>query len=203
MLLYFGKLLRLMSEIKLILGSKSPRRQSLIKELGFEVEIRQKEVEEIYPETLDSKMVPEYLSRLKAEPLIDSIKDNEVLVTSDTIVLLDDEVIGKPKSEKDAKEMIGRLSGRSHEVITGVCLTSIDKQITFSSTTHVEFDDLSQGEIDSYVDKFQPMDKAGSYAIQEWIGYIGVKGIRGCYYNVMGLPLNALYQSLKENFIEK
>lgn len=189
-----------MSNFKLVLGSKSPRRQALIQELGFPVEIRIKEVEEIYPDDLPSEKVPEFLAKLKAAPLTDSLYDDEILVTSDTIVLLDGEVIGKPKNAAGAKEMLARLSGNTHTVISGVCLTSSKKQYSFSSDTKVFFDVLSSDEINHYVDTFQPMDKAGSYGIQEWIGYIGVSKIEGCYYNVMGLPLHDLYRALKAEF---
>ena len=189
-----------MSNFKLVLGSKSPRRQALIQELGFPVEIRMKEVEEIYPDDLASEDVPEFLAKLKASPLKNGLKDDEILVTSDTIVLLDGEVVGKPVDSDGAKEMLARLSGNSHTVISGVCLTSNKKQHSFSSHTNVFFNDLSSEEINHYVDTFQPMDKAGSYGIQEWIGYIGVSKIEGCYYNVMGLPLHDLYRALKTKF---
>jgi septum formation protein len=186
-----------MLDIKLILGSKSPRRQALIQELGYPVEIRVTEVEEIYPDSIASEEVPEYLARLKAVPLINGLTKNEVLITSDTIVLLEDEVIGKPTSAENARKMLHKLSGKTHNVITGVCMTSTDKAYSFSSVTKVFFSELTSAEIDYYVDKFSPMDKAGSYAIQEWIGYIGVAKIEGCYYNVMGLPLHDLNKNLK------
>ena len=189
-----------MSKLKLVLGSKSPRRQSLILELGFPVEMRVKEVEEIYPGSLPPREVPEFLAELKSQPLVDTLQDNEILVTSDTIVLLDNEVIGKPESPEDAKRMLKRLSNHSHDVITGVCLTSKKKKHCFSSTTKVHFSEITPEEIEHYVNTFSPMDKAGSYAIQEWIGYIGVSGINGCYYNVMGLPLHDLYHALKSEF---
>lgn len=190
-----------MSNFKLILGSKSPRRQALIKELGFPVEIRTKEVEEIYPEDLPSTDVPEYLAKLKAAPLKDSLSDGEILVTSDTIVLLDGQVVGKPANEEAAKDMLRKLSGSTHTVITGVCLTSQNTEDTFSSQTKVFFGELSEEEINHYVETFKPLDKAGSYGIQEWIGYIGVSKIEGCYYNVMGLPLHDLYRKLKSKHL--
>lgn len=190
-----------MSNCKLVLGSKSPRRQSLIQELGFPVEIRMKEVEEIYPSDLPSNEVPVFLAKLKAEPLLDSLRDDEILITSDTIVLLDNAVIGKPKSKEDAKKMLAHLSGKMHTVISGVCMSSNKLQHSFSSYTQVYFDDLSSDEIEHYVETFLPLDKAGSYGIQEWIGYIGVAKIEGCYYNVMGLPLHDLYKELKDKFL--
>ncbi len=189
-----------MSSFKLVLGSKSPRRQALIKELGFPVEVRIKEVEEIYPDDLPSQDVPEFLAKLKASPLQGSLSDEEILVTSDTIVLLDGEVVGKPADSSAAKQMLARLSGKTHTVISGVCLTSNKKQHSFSSHTKVFFNTLSSEDINHYVEMFQPMDKAGSYGIQEWVGYIGVSKIEGCYYNVMGLPLHDLYRALKAEF---
>ena len=191
-----------MERISLIIGSKSPRRQDLIKELRFPVEIRTEDVEEIYPDTLDPRMVPEYLSKLKAEPLVESLRDNDTLVTSDTIVLLDNDVIGKPKSEEEARNMLGRLSNRTHEVITGVCLTSNKKEFVFSSITKVTFSELSSEDIEHYVRAYSPMDKAGSYAIQEWIGFIGISKIEGCYYNVMGLPLHDLRRAIISEFVK-
>ncbi|MFT5859341.1 MAG: septum formation protein [Flavobacteriaceae bacterium] len=189
-----------MDNITLILGSKSPRRQSLIKELGFPVEVRLSEVEEIYPDALDPKSVPEFLARLKARPHLSALNANEVLITSDTIVLLDDEVIGKPKSEEEARKMLQKLSGRVHEVITGVCLTALSKEHTFSTVTQVSFSELSDTDIAHYVATYSPMDKAGSYAIQEWIGFFGISKINGCYYNVMGLPLHDLRKELLAHF---
>ena len=189
-----------MSEMKLILASKSPRRQNLLGELGIPYEIRIKEVDEIYPEDLSPREVPEYLARLKAEPLLSTLQPNEILITSDTIVLLEGKVIGKPRDFAHAKEILQQLSGKTHEVITGVALHSLKHTCTFSSVTKVSFDHLKNEEIDRYVHDKQPLDKAGAYGIQEWIGYIGVKGIEGCYYNVMGLPLHDLYHMLKKEF---
>lgn len=183
---------------KLVLGSKSPRRQALVKELGYPVEIRIDEIEEIYPDYLEAQKVPEYLARLKAQPLINSLSEGEVLITSDTVVLLDGNVVGKPKDRDDAFAMLQKLSGNQHLVVTGVALNSKEKEICFSTHTEVYFSELTEEEIEHYVDTYQPMDKAGSYGIQEWIGYIGVREIRGCYYNVMGLPLHDLYHKLKE-----
>ena len=189
-----------MDKIKIVLASKSPRRQQLIKELGFDFEIRTKEVEEIYPPELNHYKVPEFLAALKAGPIAPTLTHNEVLLTSDTIVLSEGNILGKPKNEREATEMIQALSGKSHKVITGVQLKSLDKCISFSSITTVFFSNLTPDEISFYVDKYKPMDKAGSYGIQEWIGYIGISKIEGCYYNVMGLPIHDVYQSLKEHF---
>ena len=183
---------------KLVLGSKSPRRQALVMELGYPVEIRIDEIEEIYPEYLEVEKVPEYLARLKAQPLIQTLSEDEVLVTSDTVVIFNGEVVGKPKDRNDAVRMLQQLSGNQHLVVTGVALNSKDKEVTFSTHTEVYFSDLTDEEIEHYIDTCSPMDKAGSYGIQEWIGYIGVREIKGCYYNVMGLPLHDLYRKLKE-----
>lgn len=186
--------------MKIILGSKSPRRQQLVQEIGLPVELRIQEVDEVYPNDLPLDKIPEYLSELKAQPLLKELQDDEILLTSDTIVLLNGKVLGKPKDEKDAKAMIRQLSTNTHDVITGFHLTSKSKSHTASSITKVTFSELTEEEISHYVDTFKPLDKAGSYGIQEWIGYIGVKGIEGCYYNVMGLPVSAIYQVLKKEF---
>lgn len=187
---------------KIVLGSKSPRRQELLKSLGFNIEIRTKEIEENFPEEMDVLEVAEYLAKLKSEPLINSISSSELLITSDTVVLRDNAILGKPFDRKEAIEMITSLSDKEHQVITGVCLTTHDRQITFSNSTTVQFDDLELVEIEYYVDNFKPYDKAGAYGIQEWLGYVGIKKIEGCYYNVMGLPMNALYQKIKKEFPE-
>lgn len=186
--------------MRLILSSKSPRRQQLLQTLGFPVEIRIKEVDEIYPEDLAPYDVPEYLAKLKAEPHYGSLNDSEILVTSDTVVLFEGKILGKPKDRNDAIEMLKILSGSSHSVVSGVALTSNNKQISFSTKTEVYFSELNDTEIIHYIDQYKPFDKAGSYGIQEWIGYIGVKRINGCYYNVMGLPLHDLYHQLNKHF---
>ena len=186
------------SQHKIILASKSPRRQELLKGLDLDFEIRLKEVEELYPENLTAQKVPEYLSKLKAGAFQDDLKDQELLITSDTIVILDNEILEKPKSEEDAKSMIRKMSGKTHDVVTGVALTSANKQVVFSDTTEVTFDDLEESEIEYYVSKYQPFDKAGAYGVQEWIGYVAIKKLVGSYYNVMGLPVHKLYKELKK-----
>lgn len=188
--------------MKIILGSKSPRRQQLIHELGFEVEVRIKEFDEIYPDDLEIFKVPEFLAKLKSEPLTPSLQPGELLVTSDTVVLFDYKILGKPKDEEDAFQMIRELSENKHTVVSGVCLTTKEKQISFSTETDVFFSELTDEEIRYYIERFKPFDKAGSYGIQEWIGYIGIDHIHGCYYNVMGLPLHDLYQTIKKEFSE-
>ena len=184
----------------IVLASKSPRRQALVKEMGFPFEVRIKEVEEKYPSDLQSEKVPIYLAELKSKPFSTSLNDNELLLTSDTVVILNDLILGKPKDKEDAQRMLRSLSGKSHKVVTGVCLTSNSHSISFSETTIVHFSDLTEREIDYYIDKYKPFDKAGAYGIQEWIGAIGIHKIEGCYYNVMGLPVNKIYSVLRGEF---
>jgi len=179
---------------KIILASKSPRRQTLLKELNVEFEIRLKEVDEIYPENLRGGEVPVFLSKLKGEAFKNELKDDEVLVTADTIVWLNDSILGKPLDRNDAIAILKALSGNMHRVITGVTIQQKDSAYTFSETTEVYFKKLSEGEITYYIDTFKPFDKAGAYGIQEWIGYVGVERINGCFYNVMGLPLFRLHE---------
>ena len=185
-------------DIKIIIGSKSPRRQQLIGGLGLDFEVRTKEVEEIYPSHLNAFEVAEYLSKLKASVLLDTLTDKEILLTSDTTVIIGGKVLGKPKDLAEAKTMIHSLSNKSHDVVTGVCLSSVQKQISFSVSTTVFFNQLSDEEVDYYVNKYQPLDKAGAYGIQEWIGQIGVKKIEGSYYNVVGLPIAKVWEELKK-----
>jgi len=184
----------------IVLASKSPRRQALVKEMGFPFEVRIKEVEEKYPSVLPSLEVPIYLAELKSKPFSTSLHDNELLLTSDTVVIHNDVILGKPKDKGDAQRMLRSLSGKSHEVVTGVCLTSNSRSISFSEKTIVHFSDLTEREVDYYIDKYQPFDKAGAYGIQEWIGAIGIHKIEGCYYNVMGLPVNKIYSVLRGEF---
>lgn len=182
---------------KIILASKSPRRQELLKNIVPDFEIKTKNIEEVYPADLPSTEVPEYLSKLKTAPFLTTLKDNELLITSDTVVLLDNKIYGKPKDRQDAIEILKQLSGKVHQVITGVCLSTTASQKIFSSITNVHFKHLSLEEIEFFVDNFKPFDKAGAYAIQEWIGMIGIEKIDGDFFNVMGLPLQKLYQELE------
>lgn len=184
-------------DYKIILASASPRRQQLMRDAGFEFEIRLKETEEIYPETLVSTEVPVYLSRLKAVAFADEIQEGELLITADTVVCLGAKILGKPKNREHAIEILHQLSGQKHTVVTGVCLTTRHKQQTFSSFTDVYFKELTEDEIVYYIDHYKPFDKAGAYGIQEWIGYIGIKWIDGSFYNVMGLPVQQLYTTLQ------
>ena len=189
-----------LSHIKknIILASKSPRRQHLLKDLGVDFEIRTKEVEEVYPPELEREQVALFLSELKATAFTPDLTDNDILITSDTIVCLGDRIIGKPKDRDDAFNMLSDLSGNKHEVITAVTLTSKSKQHSFFVETEVYFKTLSNFEIDYYINKYQPFDKAGSYCIQEWIGYIGIEKIVGSYFNVMGFPVKEVYEALDE-----
>jgi len=180
----------------IILASKSPRRQNLLKELGFNFDIKTKEIEEIYPPELQKEAVAVFLSELKASAFKKDLADNDLVLTSDTIVCLADEIIGKPTDRADAIKMLGKLSGNRHEVITAVTLLSKEKQHTFYDVTAVYFKELSLQEIEYYIDKYEPFDKAGSYGIQEWIGYIGIEKINGSYFNVMGLPVKRVYAEI-------
>lgn len=180
----------------IILASKSPRRQNLLKELGFDFEIRTKEVEEVYPSGLKREQVALYLSELKADTFKDELLPDELIITSDTIVCLGEEIIGKPTDRQDAIKMLQKLSGKRHEVITAVTLLSKEKKRSFYEISEVYFKELTLPEIEYYIDNYQPYDKAGSYGIQEWIGYIAIEKINGSYFNVMGLPVKKLYEEL-------
>lgn len=184
---------------KILLASASPRRRELLGLLDAQVELAPlTDVDESYPATLAAEEVPAYISRKKADAYAGSIGSDEILVTADTVVISDGSVLGKPEDEADARRMLERLSGRTHKVITGVTVAAGHDLLTFSEETLVEFAPLAQDEIDHYVKCYRPLDKAGAYGIQEWIGFIGVKGIRGDYYNVMGLPVHALYRHIRE-----
>lgn len=183
---------------KLMLASASPRRKELLSMLGLEFDIcLGKDVDESYPEDIETDGIAKYLAQKKADAYIEGLGDDEIVITADTIVVNDGKVLGKPANEIEAKTMLKSLSGHKHKVITGVAVTSIQKQVSFSVETDVEFAELDDDEIDEYVSVFKPLDKAGAYGIQEWIGCIGVKNINGSYYNVMGLPLHRLYTELK------
>ena len=182
---------------KIILASGSPRRQAFFRELDIDFEIDVKEIDEEYPSHLGGSEITDYISQQKALAF-ENLQKNEVLITSDTIVWLENEAIGKPKDFEDAKKMLQKLSGKIHEVITSVCFTTPNFQITKHDITKVWFKMLSEEEIDYYLKTYKPFDKAGSYGIQEWIGYIGIEKIEGCYFNVMGLPIRLVYKTLKD-----
>ena len=185
---------------RLLLASASPRRRELLSALDADTEIVElRDVDESYSANLTPELVPQFVASKKRDAYdIDRLAPDEILVTADTVVILDGKVLGKPHSEEEARMMLKDMSGKTHTVITGVTLSSREKSVAFSAKTLVTFDELSDAEINYYVSKYQPLDKAGAYGIQEWIGYIGISGIDGCYYNVMGLPLNELYKHLKE-----
>lgn len=185
-------------DYKLILASASPRRQQLMKDAGFTFEVRLKNVEEKYPQELHWENVPEYLSKVKASAFREELKADEVLITADTVVCIHDRILGKPADRKEAISMLQELSGNRHLVVTGVSVTTRTEQLSFSSRTDVFFKRLSNEEIEFYVDTYKPFDKAGAYGIQEWIGYIGIERIEGSFYNVMGLPIQKLYETLRK-----
>ena len=193
------KSLQNLDKYQVLLASASPRRRELLGQLGVKFEIATPiEVDESYPATMPAVEVAPFLSKLKAEAYKALIDANQLIITADTVVINDGEVLGKPISNDDAINMLSSLSGHTHEVVTGVTITSAEKQVTFSVCTQVEFAQLAAEEIQEYVEVFAPMDKAGAYGIQEWIGCVGVKGINGSFYNVMGLPLHRLYSELKD-----
>lgn len=183
---------------KYILASGSPRRRELMAMLDVDFRVdTSRSVDEIVPPDLPAEEVPAFLSRLKAAPYLPDLKPDEVLITADTVVILHGRVIGKPKDADDARRILSELAGNTHKVITGVSIGRPgDSLKTFSETTEVEFDTLTPEEINYYVDRYRPLDKAGAYGIQEWIGAAAVKGIRGSFYNVMGLPIHRLYRAL-------
>lgn len=188
-----------LNRYKIVLGSNSPRRRELLAGLDIDFEVQViPGIDESFPDTLPAFDVPVYIARKKAEAYIPSMPADELLITADTIVWTFGEILGKPKDREDAIAMLWKLSGRVHEVITGVCITTKEKTISFSASSAVSFARLDEEEIVYYVDKYRPFDKAGSYGIQEWIGYVAVEAINGSFYNVMGLPVRLLYQELKK-----
>lgn len=187
-----------LEKYKVILASGSPRRRELMAGLGVNYEVRiLPDVDESYPDTLQGEEIPLYIAKEKADAYIPMMQPNELIITADTIVWLDGKVLGKPRDREDALQMLRTMSGRTHEVFTGVCITTTDWQRSFTAQTEVRFATLSEDEIIYYVDNFKPMDKAGAYGVQEWIGFIGVENISGSYYNIMGLPVQRIYNELK------
>ena len=186
-----------LKKYKVILASNSPRRKELLAGLGVDYEVRTlPDVDESYPETLQGADIPLYIAKENADDYVAMMQPGELMITADTIVWLDGKVLGKPQDKEDALQMLRTMSGRTHEVFTGVCITTTDWQRSFTAQTEVRFATLSEEEIAYYVDNFQPMDKAGAYGVQEWIGFIGVENISGSYYNIMGLPVQKLYREL-------
>ena len=190
-------------DYRLILASNSPRRRELMTAAGLPYQTAEKfDCEERYPAQLAGEEVAAYLSQLKSDAYPETLRQGEILITADTTVIIDGDVLGKPRDKHDAKQMLSRLSSREHLVVTGVTLRDADRRKTFSSVSRVRFATLSAEQIDYYVERFSPLDKAGAYGIQEWIGYVGITGIDGSFYNVMGLPVQALCREL-ESFIDQ
>ena len=187
-----------LNKYHIILASKSPRRQELLRGMGVDFEILTKETPENYPTDLPLDEVPKYLSLQKSLAFKDSeLPADYLLITSDTVVICEGEILGKPKDREDAERMLRMLSGKTHHVVTGVTVRSAEKTESFAVRSNVAFAELEQDEIDYYIEHCKPYDKAGAYGIQEWIGYVGISGLEGSFYNVMGLPTRKLYQCLK------
>ena len=194
-----GNMLENLNKYKVVLASNSPRRKELLSGLGIDYEVKTlPDIDESFPEGLSEVETATYIARAKADVYRNIMQSDELIITADTIVWLDGEVMGKPLDGEDARRMLRALSGKTHQVITGVCLMTIDSQKAFATVTDVTFCHLSEEEIDYYVERYRPMDKAGSYGIQEWIGFVGVESISGSYFNVMGLPIQRLYTELKK-----
>lgn len=190
-----------MTDYKLILASNSPRRRELLAGLDMDFEVRVLPgIDEGYPAELQGGDIPLYIAKEKAQAYVAQLQPDELLITADTIVWLNGQVLEKPADEADAFRMLRQLSGNTHQVFTGVCLTTRERQVAFSCCTDVTFSRLTDDEITHYVRRYRPFDKAGSYGVQEWIGYVGVESINGSFYNVMGLPVQRLYTALKQNF---
>ena len=188
----------MVTDYKLILASNSPRRRELLAGLDVDFDVFVLDgIDESYPQDLKSTDVALYIARKKAEPYKQIIAPDALVITADTVVVVDNRILGKPHGEAEAMEMLREISGRTHLVITGVCITTQEKQVSFSVETEVTFKSLSDAEIEHYVTKYKPYDKAGAYGIQEWIGYVGVTSLKGSYYNVMGLPVQRIYEELK------
>ncbi len=185
-----------LSKFHIILASGSPRRQQFFKDLALDFEIRVKEIEEVFPDNLKAEEITDFLADLKSKPFDDELKENDLLITSDTIVWLNNKALGKPKDNKDAFAMLKSLSNKKHQVITSISIKNKNFQKIINDTTNVTFKKLTTEEIDFYINNYKPYDKAGAYGIQEWIGKIGINKIEGSYFNVMGLPVHKLYKEL-------
>lgn len=188
-----------MVNFKIILASNSPRRRELLAGLCLDFEVRVlPDIDESYPETLAALDTAEYIAAKKADAYRTAMAPDELIITADTVVIVGDEVLGKPANDREARDMLLKLSGRTHQVVTGVCLTTQQQSSRFSVRTDVTFKPLTEAEIQYYIEKYKPFDKAGAYGIQEWIGYIGCTGLNGSYYNVMGLPVQRIYTELQK-----
>ena len=183
--------------MKILLASNSPRRKELLKELGFDFEVVSVDCDEVYPGHLQVDKIAGYLSELKSNAFR-PLNEKELLITADTIVALDGEILGKPNDEFHAKEMLQKLSGKTHQVYTGITLKTVTKTFTKTDVANVEFDEIHDEEIDYYIKKYKPFDKAGSYGIQEWLGMAKIKNIQGSFYTIMGLPTHLVYSLLKD-----
>ena len=190
-----------LKDYQIVLASNSPRRRELMNDAGFLFNVAAKyEIDEIYPSYIAAEDVAEYLSRLKSEGYPHPLTESQILITADTVVIVGDQILGKPTDRADAQRMLQMLSGCSHKVITGVTIRTASRTQSFSSVTSVEFRRMSTEEIGYYIDNYAPYDKAGAYGIQEWIGYVGIERIEGSFYNVMGLPVQRLYAELDKMF---
>ncbi len=189
----------MLEHYKIILGSGSPRRKELLAGLGlhFEVLLR-KGVSEAYPDSLDANAVAQYIAEEKMSAYEDLLDEETLVITADTVVICDGMILGKPKDAGNAHDMLRMLSGKTHQVTTGVCIATAEKKTSFHVTTDVTFKDLTDSEINFYIEHYKPFDKAGAYGIQEWIGYIGVTALNGSYFNVMGLPVQRIYETLSK-----
>lgn len=187
-----------LNKYEIVLASNSPRRKELLQRMGVNFKVRTLfGIDESYPDSLRGEDIVCYISRNKAKAYQSSMAPNELLITADTIVYVDGEVMGKPKNAEQAKEMLHKLSGKTHQVITGVTIVTAKRTENFGVTSHVKFTNITDEEINFYVDNYLPFDKAGAYGIQEWIGIVAVEEIKGSYFNVVGLPVQRLYQKLK------
>lgn len=187
---------KILEKYTVILASSSPRRQQFLRDLNLDFIIKTKNIDEIYPKYLHGSEITNYLSELKAAAFEGELAKGELLITADTIVRFHGKVLGKPKNADDAKKMLFELSGQAHEVITSITLTSLEKQKTFSDTTLVHFKELTEEEINFYITNYNPLDKAGAYGIQEWLGFIAVEKLEGSYFNVMGFPVHKFYKEI-------
>ena len=186
-----------LKKYNLILGSNSPRRKEILEEMGLKINVVASDIDESYSEKIKLHKVPVFLAEKKSKALNYLIKEKDILITADTIVLLKNKILSKPKDQFDAKKILLDLSSQTHDVITGVCISSCKKTLSFSCLTSVTFNSMDENDIDYYIKKYKPFDKAGSYGIQEWIGLIGINKINGSYSNVVGLPSSRLYHELK------
>lgn len=188
-----------LKDYHIILASNSPRRRELLRGLDLDFEIKVlPHVSEGHPDDMSAVDIPLFISKEKASAYKDMLKPRDILITADTMVILGNDALGKPRDDDEARKMLHALSGKTHKVVTGVSLSATDKERSFAVTTDVTFKDLSDSEIDYYVSHYHPLDKAGAYGIQEWIGYVGVTGIRGSYFNVMGLPVQRIWEELNK-----